>query len=55
MKKNKTKYEIIDNFLDDNDFQALKNTLESDLFPWYFQKNVAGLENETEKIGRAHV
>jgi hypothetical protein len=46
----KQKYEILDNFLPQEDFLNIKNLLDSPGFPWYFNKktaiNVKDYENE---------
>ena len=38
---------VIDNYLNQEDFLRIKNTLESPNFPWYYQKNIN--DNHSEK------
>jgi hypothetical protein len=45
MKTKINKYKIIDNFLEKNNFLELKNILESNTFPWYFQKLINQYHN----------
>ena len=37
----KTEYKIYDNFLDKEDFQTIKNLMESETFPWYYIADVS--------------
>lgn len=37
---------VIDNFLPKNNFLEIKNTLESNNFPWFFQNTVSGKDND---------
>lgn len=37
---------VIDNFLSKNDFLEIKNTLESNNFPWFFQNTVSGKDDD---------
>ena len=39
---------IIDNFLDEDSFKKIKNTIESNFFPWFYQKNISGLDTEED-------
>jgi hypothetical protein len=40
------KYEIIDNFLDKENFIKIKNLMLDSYFPWYLNKNVSTLDSE---------
>jgi hypothetical protein len=43
------KYKIIDNFLDQENFLNIKNTIiSSGIFPWYITENVSGTERDTD-------
>ena len=37
---------VIDNFLPKNNFLEIKNNLESNNFPWFFQNTVSGKDND---------
>ena len=39
---------IIDNFLDEDSFKKIKNTKESNFLPWFYQKNISGLDTEED-------
>ena len=39
-------FKVVDNFLEQQDFIALKNALMSFQFPWYYNDSVSTLENE---------
>jgi hypothetical protein len=41
----KEKYEIIDNFLEKEDFENIKNLMMSESFPWYYLDGVVKKEN----------
>ena len=55
MQKDKIRYEIIDNFLDEENFKLLKDNLESSLFPWYYSPKVAYLNYESETFYFYHL
>ena len=44
----KNNYEIIDNFLEKDDFNRIKDTLMSDVFPWYLNDYVIKEKNKKE-------
>jgi len=44
----KNNYEIIDNFLEKDDFNRIKDTLMSDVFPWYLNDYVIKEEDKKE-------
>ena len=39
--KTKVKYEVIDNFLPKENFLIIKDTLLSNIFPWYYYPNIS--------------
>lgn len=39
---------VIDNYLNQEDFLRIKNTLESSDFPWYYQKNINDSHSEKD-------
>ena len=43
------KYTIKDNFLDQVDFENIKNSMLGDNFPWYFSEGVSSSETEKHK------
>ena len=45
---NKQTYSVIDNYLDKADFFQLRGLLEGNDFPWFFQHNVASMEDNTD-------
>ena len=50
----KIKYEIIDNFLNKEEFLKIKNFILSDSFPWFFQDNVS-IKNANDGIYFTHL
>jgi len=45
------KYELIDNFLDKNQYIQIKSFLEQENTPWFFRKDDTGIPTETSKNG----
>ena len=45
------KYELIDNFLDQNQYIQIKSFLEHESVPWFFRKDDTGIPTETSKNG----
>lgn len=45
-KMNIESYEVIDNFLNNNEFEKLKEVIESPFFPWYFNETAVTLKED---------
>ena len=43
---NKDDYEVIDNFLEKQDFESIKNLIMGPYFPWYYRDGVVKKEND---------
>jgi hypothetical protein len=48
-------YEVIDNFLDKDSFNYIKNTIEADNFPWFWNNQVTFLDSNCSPYYFTHV